>query len=82
MKSKCPDCKEGELNAIGLGTELLETDLTRLFQGKKIARADRDEIQNRADLEDLIQNMESGEIDILVGTQMIAKVWIFQSLNL
>lgn len=82
MKAKCPDCKEGELNAIGLGTELLETDLKRLFPGKKISRADRDEIQNRADLEDLIHNMESGEIDILVGTQMIAKGLDFPKLKL
>lgn len=82
FKTKCPDCKEGELEAIGLGTELLETDLTRLFPGKVIARADRDEIQSRADLEDLISRMETGEIDILVGTQMIAKGLDFPKLKL
>jgi len=82
FKSKCPDCAEGELQAIGLGTELLETDLARLFPNKKIARADRDEIQGRADLEELITNMESGEIDILVGTQMIAKGLDFPKLKL
>ncbi|MEK2647182.1 replication restart helicase PriA [Bdellovibrio sp. BCCA] len=82
FKTKCPDCKEGELQAIGLGTELVETDLARLFPGKTIARADRDEIQSRADLEDLIAKMESGEIDILVGTQMIAKGLDFPKLKL
>lgn len=82
FKSVCPDCKEGELKAIGLGTELLETDLVRLFPGKKVARADRDEIQSRGDLEDLIANMESGDIDILVGTQMIAKGLDFPKLKL
>ncbi|MGE5086602.1 MAG: primosomal protein N' [Bacillota bacterium] len=82
MKKKCPDCKEGELESIGLGTELLETDLARLFPGKVIARADRDEIQSRVDLEDLIARMESGEIDILVGTQMIAKGLDFPKLKL
>ncbi|MBV2169717.1 MAG: primosomal protein N' [Bdellovibrio sp.] len=82
FKSRCPDCKEGELQAIGLGTELVETDLARLFPDKKIARADRDEIQSRADLEDLIANMESGDIDILVGTQMIAKGLDFPKLKL
>ncbi|WP_374029414.1 primosomal protein N' [Bdellovibrio bacteriovorus] len=82
FKSKCPDCKEGELEAIGLGTELLETDLARLFPDKKIARADRDEVQSRADLEELIANMENGEIDILVGTQMIAKGLDFPKLKL
>ncbi|MGZ3770663.1 MAG: replication restart helicase PriA [Bdellovibrio sp.] len=82
LKTKCPDCKEGELKAIGLGTELLESDLIRLFPNKKIARADRDEIQNRVHLEELIVNMESGDIDILVGTQMIAKGLDFPKLKL
>ena len=44
MKGRCLDCKEGDLEAIGLGTELLEKELTALFPGKNISRADRDEI--------------------------------------
>lgn len=82
MKTKCPDCKVGEVKAIGLGTELLENDLAKLFPEKIIARADRDEIHNRADLEDLILRMEQGQIDILVGTQMIAKGLDFPKLKL
>lgn len=82
FKTRCPDCREGELKAIGLGTELLESDLARLFPDKQIARADRDEIQNRVHLEDLIGKMESGETDILVGTQMIAKGLDFPKLKL
>jgi len=82
LKNKCPDCSEGHLEAMGLGTELLENDLVKLFPGKKIARADRDEIQNRTDLEDLILGMEDGTIDILVGTQMIAKGLDFPKLKL
>jgi primosomal protein N'' len=82
FKTKCPDCKEGHMEAIGLGTELLETDIARVFPGKTIARADRDEIQSRADLEELIKNMETGETDILVGTQMIAKGLDFPKLKL
>ncbi|MBC7371611.1 MAG: primosomal protein N' [Bdellovibrionaceae bacterium] len=82
MKEKCPDCKEGHLEAIGLGTELLEKDLTKLFPEHRISRADRDEIQNRSELETLIADMEEGEIDILVGTQMIAKGLDFPKLKL
>jgi primosomal protein N' (replication factor Y) (superfamily II helicase) len=82
MKLSCPSCKEGEIKPVGLGTELIETDLQRLFPEARIARADRDEIQNREALEDLIQKMEKGEIDILVGTQMIAKGLDFPKLNL
>ena len=79
---RCPDCKEGELVPLGVGTEKLEADLVSLFPDKRIARADRDEITNREDLEDLVSRMEKREIDILIGTQMIAKGLDFPHLNL
>lgn len=79
---KCPDCAEGELTPLGLGTERVEEDLKTLFPDKKIARADRDEITNRVEMEELINNMEQGEIDILIGTQMIAKGLDFPHLKL
>lgn len=82
FRLKCPDCKEGEMETLGLGTELVEKDLARLFPERRIARADRDEIQNRADLEDLVRDMENGTIDILIGTQMIAKGLDFPKLKL
>jgi len=82
FKLKCSDCKEGERIQIGIGTELLEQDLRKLFPDKKIARADRDEIQNRSDLEQLVKEMEDGTIDILIGTQMIAKGLDFPKLKL
>ncbi len=78
----CPSCKEGEMTPVGLGTELVETEIQKLFPEAKLARADRDEIQNRQDLEDLVRDMESGETDILIGTQMIAKGLDFPKLNL
>lgn len=80
-KEDCPSCKEGEMKPLGLGTEQIELDLIRLFPEARVARADRDEIQNRHDLESLIQEMESGEIDFLVGTQMIAKGLDFPKLK-
>ena len=79
---QCPDCKEGELMPMGIGTERLEADLKNLFPDKVVARADRDEITNRAELENLISQMEKREIDILIGTQMIAKGLDFPYLNL
>jgi len=82
FKVTCPDCKEGELKPLGLGTELVENDLQKLFPEARIARADRDEIQNRQELEDLISQMENGEIDFLIGTQMIAKGLDFPKLKL
>jgi primosomal protein N' (replication factor Y) len=82
FKTQCSSCKTGELTAIGLGTEKLESDLAKLFPDKKILRADRDEIQSREDLENFVAEMESGNIDILVGTQMIAKGLDFPRLKL
>lgn len=81
QKENCPSCDIGHIEALGLGTELVEDDLRKLFPEARIARADRDEIQNRSELEDLIQDMESQKIDILVGTQMIAKGLDFPKLT-
>lgn len=78
----CPHCKEGELSALGLGTEQLERDMQKMFPNKVVARADRDEITSREGLEDLITRMETNEIDILIGTQMIAKGLDFKNLTL
>ena len=81
FKESCPSCKEGEMKPVGLGTEQIEKDLQRLFPNARVKRADRDEIQNRLDLEEMIQQMESREIDFLVGTQMIAKGLDFAGLQ-
>ncbi len=82
FKTKCPDCTEGERITMGLGTEKVEEDLQRLFPDKNIARADRDEVSSRAEMEELISRMEKNEIDILIGTQMIAKGLDFANLKL
>jgi primosomal protein N' (replication factor Y) len=82
FKTKCPDCTEGERVTIGLGTEKVEDDLRKLFPEKTIARADRDEVQSRAEMVEIIERMEKSEIDILIGTQMIAKGLDFPNLNL
>jgi len=82
LKTKCPDCTQGERVNLGLGTEKVETDLRILFPEKVIARADRDEVQSRAEMEELVTKMEKSEIDILIGTQMIAKGLDFSNLKL
>jgi len=69
----CPACGESEMKPVGLGTQRIVDDLKAEFPNARIARADRDEITSREELEDLIEKMETDQIDILVGTQMIAK---------
>ncbi len=82
FSATCTSCKIGEVKPLGLGTEQVEMDVQKLFPNAKVARADRDEIYSRETLEDLITRMESHDIDILVGTQMIAKGLDFKKLNL
>ncbi|HMN69358.1 MAG TPA: primosomal protein N', partial [Bdellovibrionales bacterium] len=82
LREICPDCKISPLEPLGLGTERVEGDIAKLFPDIRIARADRDEIQSRDELEKLISDVERHEVDILIGTQMIAKGLDFQKLNL
>jgi primosomal protein N' (replication factor Y) len=77
----CPSCKVDELKTLGLGTEQIEDDIQKLFPNARLARADRDEIHSRETLEALIQDMEEHSIDILIGTQMIAKGLDFKKLT-
>jgi primosomal protein N' (replication factor Y) len=82
MTERCGSCPDGEPKPIGLGTEMVENDLAKLFPGARIARMDRDEIATREDLERMIKDVENREVDILVGTQMIAKGLDFPGLTL
>jgi len=69
----CPECKNDSLTAIGTGTEQIEATLQRLLPEARVARMDRDTMSKRGSHEALIRRWEKGEIDILVGTQMITK---------
>jgi len=69
----CPECNNSTLSAIGFGTEKLEEELLRLFPGARIGRMDRDTTSKRGSQERLLRQWEKGEIEILVGTQMITK---------
>ena len=82
MKESCAACHEGEPKPLGLGTERIEQDLAKLFPSARLIRMDRDEIQNREDLEDAIAKIENRDVDILIGTQMIAKGLDFPGLTL
>ena len=78
----CPKCGSAQLSSFGLGTQAVEKDLKNLFPSARIARADRDEVSDHKQWADLVESMEKKDIDILVGTQMIAKGLDFSSLNL
>ncbi|HEX9444965.1 MAG TPA: primosomal protein N' [Candidatus Binatia bacterium] len=69
----CPGCGQPALLPVGTGTEQLEQELGLLLPGARVARMDRDTTEKRGSQERLIHRWEKGEIDVLVGTQMITK---------
>src|SRR5690606_10837832 len=70
------------LNTKGLGTEKVETELKALFPGNKIGRMDLDTTRGKHGYEKIISAFEEGEIDILVGTQMLTKGLDFRNVRL
>jgi primosomal protein N' (replication factor Y) len=79
---RCPECKVGELTPLGLGTERVEKVLAELFPDKVAVRLDRDSTQRKGVLEDYLQQINNGEVDIILGTQMLAKGHHFPNVTL
>jgi primosomal protein N' (replication factor Y) (superfamily II helicase) len=73
VPTKCPLCAGPYLEQTGIGTERVEAEVRAASPGARVARLDRDAIRRRGALADLLGRFGSGEIDVLVGTQMIAK---------
>jgi primosomal protein N' (replication factor Y) len=73
VPSRCPHCESEHLYYLGAGSQQGEERLTELFPGARIGRMDRDTVRGRFDMERLLGRLHSGEINLLVGTQMIAK---------
>ena len=70
---KCPKCASEHLFFLGAGSQQGEERLGELFPGARLGRMDRDTVRTRGDMERLLARLHSGEINLLVGTQMIAK---------
>jgi primosomal protein N' (replication factor Y) len=69
----CPACGNPTLEPVGLGTERIEEEVAELFPGIRVSRLDLDVARSRTSYEKIISDFERGEIDILVGTQIISK---------
>lgn len=78
---KCPKCG-GELKPLGSGTQKIEEEAAKLFPNARIARLDSDTAQSRKYETDVIRKFSNGEIDILIGTRMVAKGFDFSGLSL
>jgi len=73
VPARCPKCDSEHLYYLGAGSEQGEARLGEIFPTARIGRMDRDTVRGRHDLERLLARLHSGEINLLVGTQMIAK---------
>ena len=82
MPKKCPECGNQELFPVGLGTERLEQALIEAFPDKKVIRIDRDSTRRKDAMQDYVTAIKNQEVDILVGTQMLAKGHHFPHLTL
>ncbi len=80
--SICPECKEDALNSYGLGTEKLEETIVEKYPDAKIIRMDADTTTRKGAHEKIIKQIEDGNVDIIIGTQMISKGLDFPKVTL
>ena len=69
----CPSCNTGIIKNLRVGTAQIEEELNEIFKDKVIKRFDRDKVKTNKQLKTILNEFNKGEIDILVGTQMLSK---------
>ena len=79
---QCPSCGNADIRPVGQATQRLEQTLQTLLPNARIARVDRDSMRSKDALTHMLAQVHAGEIDILVGTQMLAKGHDFPNLTL
>lgn len=79
---RCPDCGQATLKILGFGTEKIEEELQAHFPEHSIRRLDLDIARTRKMQQKIIEEFQDGEVDILVGTQMVTKGLDFEGVNL
>ena len=78
----CPSCKEKSLNSLGLGTERIEEELHKTFPTARVLRMDYDTTSKKGMHKKIIEQFRTGNYDILLGTQMVAKGLDFDNVTL
>ncbi|VAW10019.1 Helicase PriA essential for oriC/DnaA-independent DNA replication [hydrothermal vent metagenome] len=82
LQESCQACGSQTMNTKGFGTEQVEQELHSLFPDAKVGRMDLDTTRGKYSYERIITSFEQQELDILVGTQMLAKGLDFRNVNL
>jgi primosomal protein N' (replication factor Y) len=78
----CPDCGNQDIAPVGRGTERLEEQLAEALTGARLGRIDADVTKHKGALEAQLASVHAGEVDVLVGTQMVAKGHDFRRITL
>ena len=78
----CPECGSMDVGYSGFGTERIEEEIERLFPDLTVRRVDTDSVRNKLRLRTILNEFRAGEIDILLGTQMVAKGLNFPGVKL
>lgn len=81
LSLSCPACGSSKLEAVGMGTERIEENLSLLFPEARIARMDLDTVKSKYGYQRLLEEFGSRNIDILVGTQMVTKGLDFDNIT-
>lgn len=82
IPERCPSCNSLDVGYAGFGTEKVEEDVARLFPDLRVGRLDTDSTANKGVLESMIDDFRQGRIDLLLGTQMVAKGLNFPGVRL
>lgn len=82
LPNKCPSCNNALLKMHGQGTERIEKALQDAFPKANVIRFDRDQLKNKTAFENAVKDVIAGKVDIIIGTQMIAKGHDFDKVTL
>ncbi|MBS7327662.1 MAG: primosomal protein N' [Oxalobacter sp.] len=78
----CPDCGNLDLQALGRGTQRIEENIRQQFPEARVLRIDADSTSRKGSLQKALEDIYQGKVDIVIGTQMVAKGHDFQNLTL
>ncbi|NOT37932.1 MAG: primosomal protein N' [Saprospiraceae bacterium] len=82
IPTKCPQCSQNTLRMLGFGTEKIEEELNEFIKDTKIKRFDLDSARGKISQTQILEDFQDGEIQILVGTQMLSKGLDFENVSL
>ena len=82
VPARCPNCDSAHLHYVGEGTEKVEKKFAEIFPNARVARLDRDVARRQSQFQKILSEFRQGRIDILVGTQLIAKGHDFPGVTL